>query len=97
MIKIALVAALAAIVIYDAAVVPPAIGNTQTIERPRGLKGDRLPIRSPGAGCPDVAWPSHQRECVGEREQPARQTPAAWHVRIVATDHPSGHPPLIAN
>ena len=52
MIKIAIAAALAALIVCDVTVLPASTG--ETIERPRGLKGDRLPIRPTGAGCNDV-------------------------------------------
>lgn len=68
MIKIAVAATLAAIVVADAAFVPASTGTDATVERPRGLKGDRLPVRAPhqmpNAGCADAAWPYYPAECV---------------------------------
>jgi hypothetical protein len=95
MIKIAMAAVLAAIVVYDASVVPASTGLTETIERPRGLKGDRLdslPVRPSGAGCSEAAWPHQQGDCVGGREQPAEQAPVARFVRLVVTGRtPAGN------
>ncbi|MBX9844038.1 MAG: hypothetical protein K2Z80_19735 [Xanthobacteraceae bacterium] len=71
MIKIAVTAALAAIVVADAAFVPASTPASATTERPRGLKGDRLQIRPQGPGCTDAVWPSYSAECVGNRREPA--------------------------
>jgi hypothetical protein len=67
MIRIALAAALAAVVIIDAAVLPASSGVTATTERPRALRGDRLPVRPTGAACADAAWPHYPAECAGGR------------------------------
>ncbi|HEY5962485.1 MAG TPA: hypothetical protein VIU42_00545 [Xanthobacteraceae bacterium] len=91
MIKIAIAAALAALIVCDVTVLPASTG--ETIERPRGLKGDRLPIRPTGAGCNDVVW-HHHDVCVGGDQQPGKQTPGARHVRIAATDHTSAGNPV---
>jgi hypothetical protein len=82
-IKIAVAAALAAIVIADAAFVPASTGVSATTERPRGLKGDRLPIRPQGPGCTDATWPNTPAECVGNRREPADHTPSSRIVRSV--------------
>ena len=97
MIRIALAAALAAVVITDAAVLPASPGVTATNERPRALRGDRLPVRPTGAACADAAWPYYPAECVGGRGQPAG-TPSARPVRIVAGDQTAvGRSPRIAD
>jgi hypothetical protein len=83
MIKIAVAAALAAIVIADAAFVPASTGVSATTERPRGLKGDRLPIRPQGPGCTDATWPNYPAECVGNRREPTDHTPSIRIVRSV--------------
>lgn len=67
MIRIALAAALAVIVIADAAVLPASTGMTATIEPVSALKGDRLPARPKAAGCADAAWPYYPAECVAGR------------------------------
>jgi hypothetical protein len=85
MIRIAVAAALAAFVIYDAAIAPAFTGASQTVERPRGLKGDRLPVQPVGTNCTDAAWPYYRDNCVRGR-QPAEQAPAPRVVRIVAAD-----------
>ena len=82
MIKIAVAAALAAIVIADAARVPAATPAGVTIERPRGLKGDRLQISPQAPGCTDAVWPNYPAECVGSRQQPSG-TPSSRIVRSV--------------
>jgi hypothetical protein len=82
MIRIAIAAALAAIVITDVAFVPASTGLPETIERPRGLKGDRLPVLAPDARC-DAPRFDGERECIGVRRQPAEQTPAMRHVLTV--------------
>jgi hypothetical protein len=92
-IKIAIAAALAALIVCDVTILPASTGVTETIERPRGHKGDRLPVRPTGAGCTDAVWPYYQGECVGSRQQPGEQAPAARTVRVVATDRtPTGNP-----
>jgi hypothetical protein len=85
MIRIAVAAALATFVIYDAAVAPTSTGANDTIERPRGLKGDRLPVRPAGTSCADAAWPYYKDNCVRGR-QPADPAPAARYVRVVTAD-----------
>jgi hypothetical protein len=85
MIRITIAAALAAFVIYDAAVAPAFTGANEPTERPRGQKGDRLPVQPVGASCADAAWPYYKDNCVRSR-QPAEQTPAPRYVRIVAAD-----------
>ena len=52
MIRMMIAAALAATVITGVTLVPPSTGLTETIERPRGLKGDRLPLRAPLTSIP---------------------------------------------
>jgi hypothetical protein len=94
-IKIAIAAALAALIVCDVTILPASTGVTETIERPRGHKGDRLPVQPTGADCTDAAWPYYQGDCVGGRQQPGEQAPAARTVRIVATDRkPAGNPAL---
>lgn len=88
MIKITIAAALAAFVIYDAAVVPGFTGANEPIEQPRGLKGDRLPVQPVGSSCGDIAWPYYKDNCVRGR-QPATQEPTTRTVRIVAVDRSS--------
>jgi hypothetical protein len=83
MIKIALAAALAAIVIADAAFVPASTDAGATTERPRGLKGDRLQIRPQAPGCADATWPNYPAECVGNRREPVDHTPSTRVVRSV--------------
>jgi hypothetical protein len=85
MIKIVLAAALAAIVVTDAAffTASTSTGISATTERPRGLKGDRLPIRPQGPGCVDATWPDYPAECVGTRREPADHTPSPRIVRSV--------------
>lgn len=89
MIKIAVAAALAAIVIADVSFVPASTssGVATTPERPRGLKGDRLPVlapsHSPSAGCAEAAWPHYPAECVGSRREPSGHTPSTRRVRSV--------------
>jgi hypothetical protein len=83
MIKIAVAAALAAIVIADAARVPAATPAGATIERPRGLKGDRLQIQPQAPGCTDAVWPNTPAECVGSRQQQPSGTPSSRIVRSV--------------
>src|SRR5262249_46346847 len=96
-IRIAVAAALAAFVIYDAAVAPAVTGANEPTERPRALKGDRLPIRPVGTGCADAAWPYYKDECVHSRP-PVDQPPVARFVRIVAADHsPAGDAQSFAN
>jgi hypothetical protein len=91
MIKIAIAAALAALIVCDVTILPASTG--ETIERPRGHKGDRLPIQPTGTGCSDVVWQHHHGDCVGGHQQPSNQAPAARHVRVVATDRmPAGNP-----
>ena len=58
MIKIAIAAALAALIVCDVTILPAGRAG-ETIERPRGHKGDRLPIRPTGTGCSDVVWQHH--------------------------------------
>src|ERR1051325_6668480 len=85
MLKIAIAAALAAIVLCDAAVSSLSTPATATVERPRGLKGDRLPVFTPATGCPDATRPfSH--ECVNTRKQPAAPTPASQLVGTIGVD-----------
>ena len=86
MIKIAIAAALAALIVCDVTILPASTGITETVERPRGYKGDRLPIRPTGAGCTDVAWPHYQGDCVSGQQQPSEPAPVARYVRVVATD-----------
>ena len=86
MIRMMIAAALAATVITGVTLVPPSTGLTETIERPRGLKGDRLPLRAPGVGCADARWPAHQDECIVGRAPPAGQTPAMRQMRTVAAE-----------
>jgi hypothetical protein len=85
MIKIVLAAALAAIVVTDAAFysTSTSTGVSATTERPRGLKGDRLPIRPQGPACADAAWPNYPAECIGSRQQPSDPTPPSRVVRSV--------------
>jgi len=71
MIKIAIAGALAAIVVADVAVPTASSPASVTIERPRGLKGDRLPVLAPNTGCADAARPFNRDECIRVREQPA--------------------------
>jgi hypothetical protein len=85
MIRIAVAAAIAAFVVYDAAVAPAVTGANETIERPRGLKGDRLPVQPVGTNCSDTAWPYYRSDCVRGR-QPSDHAPAVRFVRIVAAD-----------
>jgi hypothetical protein len=80
MIRIALAAALVAIVIVNATI-GPASELGATVERPRGLKGDRLPVLAPNTSCVDVVWPNQQGECVRVRVR--ELTPPARAVRIV--------------
>ena len=82
MIKIAVAAALTAIVITDATIGPAATPASATIERPRGLKGDRLPLFAPNTGCADAVRPHQQGECLRVRERD--ETPPARTVRIVS-------------
>ena len=89
MIRIAVAAIIAVFVTYDATV-PAATGLIETIERPRGLKGDRLPIHPPGAGCAEAVWPHYQGECVSGREQPADQMP--WPA-LCGWSRSNGYPP----
>jgi hypothetical protein len=83
MIKIVIAAALAAIVITDVTFVPASTGAGATSERPRGLKGDRLPIRPQVPGCADAVSPDTPAECVGNRREPADHTPSSHLVRSV--------------
>ncbi len=83
MIRIAVAAALAAYVVYG--IVPAFTGPNEAVERPRGVKSDRIPIQPLGTNCADTAWPYYRDNCVRGR-QPADQTPSAREVRIVATD-----------
>jgi len=87
MIRIAVAAALAAFIVYDAAVAPAVTEANKTIEQPRGLKGDRLPVQPVGTNCAGAAWPYYRGECVRGR-QPSDQPPAPRFVRIVAADRP---------
>ncbi|MBX9825443.1 MAG: hypothetical protein K2Y27_10655 [Xanthobacteraceae bacterium] len=85
MIKIAVAAALAAIVVTDTAffTVSTSTPASATTERPRGLKGDRLPIRSQGSRCADAVWPNYPTECIGTHREPADYTPSTRVVRSV--------------
>jgi hypothetical protein len=83
MIKIVIAAALAAIVITDVTFVPASTGARATSERPRGLKGDRLPIHPQGPGCSDAVSPDYPAECVGNRREPADPAPTTRIVRSV--------------
>ncbi|WP_068020899.1 hypothetical protein [Rhodoplanes sp. Z2-YC6860] len=98
MIRIAIAAALASFVVYDAAVAPASTGPNETIEQPRGVKGDRLPVLPAGTNCADAAWPYYRGDCVRGR-QPSDQGPAARVVRIVAADRtpPGDISPSFAN
>ena len=84
MIKFAVAASLAVIVITDAAVSPVSTPTIGTIERPRGLKGDRLPVLAPNTGCADAVRPLSHDQCIGAREQPAGPPPASRLMRTVA-------------
>jgi hypothetical protein len=84
MIKMAVAAALAAIVVADGAFVPASTGAGVTTERPRGLKGDRLPVLVPNqvpsqipsnAACANATWPHYPAECI--------RTPSTRLVRTV--------------
>ena len=78
MVKIALAAALTAIVMADVTVGPFATSATVTNDRPRGLKGDRLPMLEPNPGCAEKARPFGKDECGGTREErPAILSPAS--------------------
>jgi hypothetical protein len=85
MIKIVLAAAIAAIVVTDAAFFTASTSTpaSATTERPRGLKGDRLPIHPQGPGCADAVRPNYPAECVGNRREPADHTPSTRIVRSV--------------
>jgi hypothetical protein len=86
MIRIAVAAIIATFITYDAAVVPAATGIIETIDRPRGAKGDRLPVHPQGTGCADAVWPHYQGECVNVRQQPGDHMPATRFVRTVAIE-----------
>ena len=90
MIKIAVAAALAAIVIADAARVPAATPAGVTIERPRGLKGDRLQISPQAPGCTDAVWPNYSGRM--RRQPPAAVRHAVVPHRAVRLSRATGGP-----
>jgi hypothetical protein len=78
MVKIALAAALTVIVMADVTVGPFAPSATVTNDRPRGLKGDRLPMLAPNPGCAEKGRPFGKDECDSTREErPAILNPAS--------------------
>ena len=83
MVKIAVAAALAAIVITDVTIGPFSTSATATIERPRGVKGDRLPMAVPEPDCAETGLPSTRGQCVGAPDRPAIRPPES---RLVKAD-----------
>ena len=92
MIKIAIAAALAALIVCDVTILPASTGKRRSNDRV-ATKAIAYRSNQPGTGCSDVVWQHHHGDCVGGHQQPSKQAPAARHVRIVATDRmPAGNP-----
>lgn len=82
MIKIALVVALSAFVIYG--VIPSGAPETPSMQQPqRANKGDRLPVRPSNTACGDVVWPHYREECI-RRSPPINQAPMRGSLQSIA-------------
>lgn len=82
MIKIALVVALSAFVVYG--VIPSGTPETASMQQPqRANKGDRLPVRPSNTACGDVVWPHYRDECV-RRPPPSNQAPTRGSLQSIA-------------
>jgi len=67
MIRIALAAALGAVVIGDAVTVPAQTGAVARSEQPSAARNDRVAANMAAPGCDDAAWPYYPARCVGGR------------------------------
>jgi hypothetical protein len=78
MLRIALAAALAAYVVYDATSAPGLTWTAETASLPLLAGNDRVLLPSAQADCPDVVWPYYPSECP--------KSPRQRQVRSVSTD-----------
>jgi hypothetical protein len=78
MLRIALAAALAAYVVYDATSASGLTWTAETASHPLLARSDRVLLPSAQADCPDVVWPYYPSECL--------KSPLQRRVRFVTTD-----------
>jgi hypothetical protein len=81
-IKIALAAAIAGVVVFLTTLAPQANApaDTRTLSQATA-KGDRLPLAVKGAACSRHAWPDFDRRCQFDFRKPANEE---QQVRIIA-------------
>lgn len=81
-IKIAVAAAIAGIVVFLTALAPQANAPVDTRALPQAsTKADRLPVAVKGAACSKNGWPDFEQRCQFDFRKPANE----WHeVRVVA-------------
>src|SRR5262245_60291766 len=84
MLKIIPAAALAACIVYDVA--NSGLPTVVEAASPRGVKGDRLPIRPPALDCSQMGWSHSQGNCARSRMQPDDRSLEPREVRIVRLD-----------
>lgn len=79
-IKIAVAATIAGVVVFLTTLAPKANEDTRALPQ-ASAKGDRLPLAVKGAACSTHGWPDFERRCQFDFRQPANE---GQKVRIVA-------------
>ena len=81
-IKIAVAAAIAGVVVFLTTLAPQANAPVDTLALPQAsTKGDRLPLAVKGAACSKHGWPDFEQRCQFDFRKPASEE---QQVRIIA-------------
>lgn len=82
LVKIAVAAAIAGVVVFLSTLVPQANAPADTRAFPQATsKGDRLPLAVKGAACSKNGWPDFEQRCQFDFRKPANEEQK---VRIIA-------------